>query len=331
MTAPLPPSSGWFGRAPSLFSARARPTLIGTAAGVLAALIWATYMVAAKAGTDSGLLPQDFAALRFGTAAVIMLPWLLRHDWRTLGGVSWWRGIVLTLLAGPPFILLGTGGYLYAPLAHGAVIQPSTIALAGMLAAAVLFKERTTLTRLIGVALIITGLVVIASHATAMGGGMVWIGDLLFIAAGLSWAAFTILIQRWQLNPLAVTAAVSVLSALAVLPALLTGGGPARIAALPLRDLIAQVIVQGALSGVVAVIAFGLAVRHLGAARAAMFPAMVPAATLVVGVIATGAVPTPFEWSGAGLATLGLLAAIGLVRLPFTSPRLPTPAQGAAS
>jgi drug/metabolite transporter (DMT)-like permease len=269
--------------------------------------------------------------LRFGTAAAVMLPWLLHHDPRRLAGVGWRRGIVLTLLAGPPFILLGTGGYLFAPLAHGAVIQPSTIALASIIAAAVLLKECTTPGKLIGVGLIVTGLVVIASHATTMGGGMVWIGDLLFVAAGLSWTGFTILIKRWELSPLAVTAAVSILSALVIVPAMLIWGDTARIAALPAADLIGQVIVQGVLSGVVAVIAFGLAVRHLGAAKAGLFPAMVPATTLMVGVLSNSALPTPFEWSGAGLATLGLLTAIGLIPLPTISPRLPTPAQGQAS
>lgn len=204
------------------------PALTGIAAGVFAALIWATYLVFAKSGTGVGLMPQDFVLLRFGSAAAIMLPWLLRNDPRTLAGIGWRRAIILTVLAGPPFILLGTGGYVFAPLAHGAVIQPSTITLASMFAAAYLLKERLTADKLIGVGLIITGL---------------------------------------------------------------------------------------------AVIAFGVAVRHLGAAKAGLFPAIVPAATLIVGTVLTGAMPTVFEWTGAALATLGLVTAIGLVRPIFTPTR----------
>ena len=77
----------------------------------------------------------------------------------------------------------------------------------------------------------------------------------------------------------------------------------------------------GALSGVVAVIAFGVAVRHLGAAKAGLFPAIVPPATLIVGTILIGAMPTVFEWTGAALATLGLMTAIGLIRSLFTPTR----------
>lgn len=297
------------------------PALTGIAAGIFAALIWATYLVFAKSGTGVGLMPQDFVLLRFGTAAAIMLPWLLRNDPRTLAGIGWRRAIILTVLAGPPFILLGTGGYVFAPLAHGAVIQPSTITLVSMFAAAFLLKERLTADKLIGVALIIAGLAVIASHASAMGGGHVWIGDLLFTAAGLSWTGFTILIKRWQLGAFAVTAAVSTVSAIIVVPAMLVFGDIGRIAALSTTALIAQLVVQGALSGVVAVIAFGVAVRHLGAAKAGLFPAIVPPATLIVGTVLIGAMPTVFEWTGAALATLGLMTAIGLIRSLFTPTR----------
>lgn len=327
MTTTLPPGVARQGGA---FFART-PAFTGVVAGLAAAFIWATYMVFAKAGTASGLAPQDFVLLRFGTAAAIMLPWLMRNDPRTLAGVGWRRAIMLTLLAGPPFILLTTAGYGFAPLAHGAVIQPSTITLGSLLAAALLLKERLTRDKLAGVALIVAGLAVISSHACTSGTAHVWIGDLLFVAAGLCWTAFTILIRRWRLGAFEVTAAVSVVSAIAIVPTMLVWGDFGRIAALPADGLIAQIIVQGLLSGVLAVIAFGIAVRHLGAAKAGLFPAIVPAATLMLGVAITGAMPGGAEWIGAGLATLGLVTAIGLVRPLFTPARIPTPAKGLSS
>lgn len=304
------------------------PTATGIAAGVAAALIWATYLVFAKSGTGSGLAPQDFVLLRFGTAAAVMLPWLMRNNPRGLAGVGWCRALILTALAGPPFILLTTSGYVFAPLAHGAVIQPSTITLGSMFAAAILLRERLTPDKLAGVGLIVAGLAVIASHANTMGGGHVWIGDLLFVAAGLCWTGFTILIKRWEISAVAVTAAVSTVSTIVIVPAMLLWGDFDRIAALPVGNLIAQLVVQGVLSGVLAVIAFGIAVRHLGAAKAGLFPAIVPATTLLIGAIAMGDVPSAAEWTGAGLATLGLVTAIGLIRPLVTFTRLPAPAKG---
>lgn len=320
MTAIFSPPVGRHGRA--LLSQGASPATIGIAAGLAAALIWSAFMLFAQSGTSLGLLPQDFAALRFGTAALVMLPWLLRHDPLRLSGIGWRRAGALTLLAGPPFILLATGGYAHAPLAHGAVIQPSTIALASMAAAMILLRERASAAKLAGTALIVAGLAVIASHADAMGGGMVWIGDLMFVAAGLGWAGFTILIKRWELEPLAVTAAVSTLSALAIVPAMLIADDFGRIAALPPASFLAQVIVQGLAAGVIAVIAYGTAVRLLGAAKAGLFPAIVPALTLALGSLANGTPPQLFEIAGAALATLGLVVAVALNR--------PTPASSAA-
>lgn len=293
----------------------------GVAAGFFAALIWAIYLIFAKQGTADGLMPRDFALLRFGTATVVLLPWFLRHDPLRLGGVGWRRAAVLTVLAGPPFILLSTGAYRYAPLAHGAVIQPSTVTLGSMLAAALLLKERLTRDKLIGVALIVAGLAVIASHARAMGGNMVWIGDLFFVGAGLSWAAFTVLLKRWNLEGTAVTTAVSVFSALIVVPWSVFHGDFGRLAALPTSILITQILVQGVLSGVLALIAFSFAVRRLGAAKAGLFPAVVPVATLILSVPVAGAMPGPIDMLGAVLATLGLATAIGLVRSFLLHPR----------
>lgn len=291
--------------------------LSGIAAGALAAFIWAIYFVFAKTGTAAGLLPQDFALLRFGPAALVLFPWLIRHDLPPrLAGIGWPRALTLTVLAGPPFILLSSAGYLYAPLSNGAVIQPSTVTLASMAAAAVLLRERITPAKVIGIALILAGLAVIASHKSHAGGSMVWLGNLLFLGAGLSWSAYTILFKRWNLDAVAATAVVAVLSSLLALPMLLLSGGFTRLAALPLQTLMAQIMVQGMLSGVVALIAFGMAVRQLGAARASLFPAVVPVAAMVISVPLTGTAPAAMEIAGALLATVGLLAAMGLLRLP---------------
>ena len=52
--------------------------------------------------------------------------------------------------------------------------------------------------------------------------------------------------------------------------------------------LATQALVQGLLSGVVAVFAYGRAVARLGAARAAVFAAMVPAVAILLGIPVAG-------------------------------------------
>jgi drug/metabolite transporter (DMT)-like permease len=115
------------------------------------------------------------------------------------------------------------------------------------------------------------------------------------------------------------TAAVAVISALVVAPLFVGFASFDRLAALPIGMLVTQILVQGLMSGVLAVIAYGKAVEHLGASTAALFPALVPAAALVVGVPVTGEIPSILEWLGAAMATTGLAVAMGLA---IRDPRL---------
>jgi drug/metabolite transporter (DMT)-like permease len=136
----------------------------------------------------------------------------------------------------------------------------------------------------------------------------------MFVVGGLMWAGFTVLQKRWALGPLQATAAVSVLSGLVYAPLYLALVGMDRIIALPWPMILGQVLVQGLLSGVVAVIAFSRAVQILGAGKAAIFPALVPAVAILVGIPVAGEWPTELQLLGLGLVTAGLFVALGLLK-----------------
>ncbi len=293
---------------PAAFS----PRTAGLGFGLAAVAMWAAYLAFARAGVNAGLHPVDFVVLRFGMAGMVMLPWMLWKGIGNLGGVGWGHGAALAFFAGPLFIALGVGGYAFAPLAHGAVVQPSALTLGAMAASWLIFGDRPPRSRALGVAVIVAGLVLIAA---GKGGAEIegaWRGDLLFVAAGLFWVGFTVLLRKWAIGGVPATAAVAVTSALIVVPLYAAFVGFDRLMALPLGVLAAQVIVQGLMSGVLAVIAYGKAVEHLGAPTAALFPALVPSAALILGLPVTGEVPSLIESTGAVLATLGLAVALGL-------------------
>ena len=115
--------------------------------------------------------------------------------------------------------------------------------------------------------------------------------------------------RRWRVAPLRAVAAVTVPSALAIVPAwlLITGGVPPPA---PAGTILAQWFFQGAMGGVLGVAAFGGAARALGAAKASALPSFTPAVTTLLGIPALGRLPTRLELLGMGLATLGLLLAI---------------------
>lgn len=290
------------------------PEWRGMALGAAAATTWGLYVALARQGVATGLSPVDIAAFRYVTAGLVLLPWLVM-GWHDVRKVGLWRSLVLAALAGPPFILLGVGGYQFAPLAHGAVIQPATVTLLGLGLATLLLGERLTLARTAGTIIIVAGIAVIAGPGLLVGGGQTPIGDAMFAGAGLLWAIFTLLSRRWQVPPVAGTAIVSVVSGAVMLPFALAAHGIAHYASLPVGTLAVQVLVQGLLAGVLSVIAYTHAVKLIGAAKAAVFPALVPAAAILIGIPVAGEWPTALQWAGLGLVSTGLLVAIGVIRL----------------
>jgi len=278
--------------------------------GLAAVVIWGSYLAMARAGVVGGITAADFTLIRYGTAGLVMLPWLLRNQPQTMAGMGWGRAAALTLTAGPLFILLGVGGYAFAPLAHGAVAQPAAVVVFTTLLAAWLLNDKPNRTRLMGLGVVLLGIGVIAGPGLFSSSAMTPVGDAMFLGAGLLWAGFTILARRWGVKAIPATAAVSVLSALIVVPNYAATTGFTHLLSIPASMLLPQILVQGVLSGVVAVICFTRAAENLGAARAGLFPALVPASAILMGIPIAGEWPNLAQLLGLGLVSLGLLVAM---------------------
>lgn len=276
---------------------------VGIACGTGAALFWAIGFVAARHGIDIGFSPADLTLYRF-CSGVVLLPLVLRAGWRDLGGVGWGRAVALTVLGGPGLALISYSGFLLVPLAHGGVIQPSFAALAGLLLATLVLRERLPATRAIGALVIVAGLVVIGGEALATIGGHGIIGDLLFALAGLFFATFGMLLRRWRVAPMHGTAVISVVS-LAGVPLYWALLGLAHLAPLGLRENLLQALVQGVLAGPGAIYLFTRSVELLGAGRAAVFPSLVPGFTMLIGFLLLGEVPSIAQLAGLAIVLAG--------------------------
>lgn len=283
---------------------------IGTLCGIAAAACWAAGFVAAKQGLAVGLTPPDLAFHRFAWSGLLMLPLMLQAGISDLGGLGWKRGLVILLLAGPLQAIVSYSGFAIAPLGHGAVIHPGAAALGGLVLAYVVLGEPLTRPRIIGIAAIILGLVVFAGEAiTTLGGGAL-IGDLLFATAGFMWAAFTICLRGWRTSGMLAAKVVGVLSLLFYAPLHAVLFGFERMAAIGLAQNLLQVAVQGVLAGLLALYLFARAVTALGAGRASMFPALVPAMTILIGLLALGEVPTIPQLVGLVVVGIGFWFAL---------------------
>jgi drug/metabolite transporter (DMT)-like permease len=277
----------------------------GILCGATAAACWGAGFVAARHGVLIGLAPADIAFHRFVWAGLLLMPVIWRAGLRDLGGVGWGRGLVVTLLAGPTQALASATGFTLTPLGHGAVIQPASAALGGLLLASFVLGEHLSFIRVLGAAAIVAGLCVFGVDALGTIGSHGVLGDIIFMAAGIAWAIFGTLLRRWHIDGRRAVAAVGALTVLVYAPIHAATLGFARMAAAGLLENLLQIVVQGMLAGVLAIFLFARSVVLLGAGRAGVFPALVPGFALAIGFLAIGEVPSLTQLLGFAIVMAG--------------------------
>jgi drug/metabolite transporter (DMT)-like permease len=243
----------------------------------------------------------DLLMHRFLWSGIAFLPLVLRAGLRDLGGIGWGRGLVLMVLGGPVMSLISYAGFLFVPLGHGSVIQPSCATLGGLLLAVLWLREKISLSRFAGAIVIVLGLAVIGGESIGHIGQSGVLGDLIFVLTGFMFAGFATLVRYWRVSAFSVATVISVLS-LSLFPLYAASGGLARAVAIGLGENALQAVAQGILAGPAAMYLFTLSIQRLGVARAAIFPATVPALTLLSGWLLIGEQPTALQ--AAGLVTV---------------------------
>jgi drug/metabolite transporter (DMT)-like permease len=277
--------------------------------GTTAALIWAGFPTITKLSIGSQALDAwDVTALRFGAAGLLLLPLFVRHGW---GSLRLSQALFLACGAGAPYVLLTAGGLAFAPAGHMGVITPSCMLVCSTLGSWLLLKDPLTRARALGVGTILAGLLTLGWDGLANHGDRTWIGDAMFVLGGLFWASYTLASRAWRVDPLQATAIVGVLSLLLYVPPYGWFAGAALVHA-PWREVLIQVVFQGVLSAIVALIFYTRAVAILGAARGAVFAALVPSFSLLIAIPLLHELPTPLQLLGVALVTAGMLFALGL-------------------
>lgn len=285
----------------------ARPVTGGLAA-LAAVSIVAGWQVATRAGLTTGTLaPPDLALLRYGVPALLLLPVLLRHGLWPVASPGWLM-LPLLLGGGLPFGLLAMWGAQYAPVAHMGALVPGTMPLFTACLAAMLLGERPGRRRLAGFGIVGCGVGLIAGQSLTDIGAGTLPGDGLFLTAALIWAGFTVAYRAAGLSGWHATALVSAGSALLALP-LWLASGTGRLLALPWAELAWHAATQGLVAGVAGFWSYAVAIRHLGAPRAALSGALVPALAALGGAVLLAEWPAPLVLAGVCATMGGLVVA----------------------
>ncbi len=284
--------------------------LIGALCGTGASLGWAAGFVAAKHGINAGFTPADLALHRFLWSGLLLMPLVFRDGMADLGGIGWSRGLVMSVLSGPPQSMIAYTGFMLVPLGHGTTIQPACAALSGMILASLVLGERATAQRIFGGATIVAGLLVFGFESLTTIGSHGVGGDLLFATAGLFWASFGTLLRAWHVSGMRAIAVVGALSVVVFAPLHAVFVGYDGILRMGWSENILQVVVQGVIAGMLPIYLFARAVILLGAGRAATFPALVPVFSLIIGFFALGVVPSIPQLIGLVIVVIGFRFAL---------------------
>ena len=286
----------------------ARQYLQGALCGVAAVSIWSGWIVVARLGLQTSLTPWDIAALRFGVAGILLLPYLFKHGLAIdrLG----WVGLAAIVLGGAAPVFLANSGLLFAPAAHAGALFPGVMPLLVALLAAALLKEMFTTAKKAGFALILPGVLLIAWGTGGELGSRQNVGHGLFLSAGLAWAFYTVAMRKARLDGLHAAAISAVGAMLLYLPvfAFLPGG---TLTTAPWGDVALQAVVQGVLTAIISLLLYGRAVSILGASSGAAFAALCPAMTALLAIPILGEWPTMLECLAIGLISAGVYIVSG--------------------
>lgn len=295
----------------------ARPSLsngLGALSALSVVLIWAAWLVSTRHSVGTALTPLDLSLLRYGIPALALSPVL----WRI--GV-WPKGvrklplILMILGSGALFFQVVGFGMRSTPASAAGVLLPGTMPLAAALIGMVMLGERPDLPRRLGIAAIVAGgLLLLAGQLGASepgAAGLTWKSYVILPIGATLWAVYTHAFRQSGLTAFEGGALIcfwSTVINLALLPFL-----GSHLLEAPLSETGLQVITQGLLSGLLATVLYGAAVRALGGTQAAAYTAVTPAAAALGGSVFLG---EPLGWTtiAATLITgLGVLLSTGVL------------------
>lgn len=273
--------------------------------GILTAtVIWAGWIIATRDAMLSAHAPLDIALFRYGAPALLLAPiWLRKGIFPK--GENLWLIAIMTVGWGGPFVILISQGMktveasLFGPLVPG--LLPLVVALweRGV------EGRRLRPGRIVGLCFIAAAVALILAPAALVGDDGLLAGAPWLLAACAGWSAFTIAFRRTGLTGIEAAAYVCLWSAPFLAVAAVIFG--TKVPEFSLSEVAWQVFIQALLSGMLAVGAYGYAVKSIGLARASAFTSLVPVLAAVGGWLILGEQVGLAGWVASFCACVGVL------------------------
>jgi drug/metabolite transporter (DMT)-like permease len=293
------------------YLAKLSPTHVGIMAALVTILIWASWLISMRLGSQSQLSTVDLAVLRYGITGLLLFPVFLK----ALPSIRqtpkrYLMGIMLG--AGLPFFYLSSLGMRYAPVADAGLLITGTFPLFVTFAAVILYRETLTQQRAMGLFAIVIGIATILIMTMMNTGSEHWRGDVLFLCASVSWAVFTVSLKLSKLRPWDAAAWLCVSSSSILLVGVLLGIWDVSFLEAPIEQTAYQIVVQVLCVGLITGFSYGFAVRQLGAENTSAIGAFTPVLAVLGGFYLLGEPIQWVAWVGLGFITCGVLLASGV-------------------
>ncbi|MEL0326603.1 MAG: DMT family transporter [Burkholderiaceae bacterium] len=237
--------------------------------GIVGSMIWGAHSSVSVSGLRAGFDSFDIAAARVLGAALGIIPILLARGISVIPTIP--QIIWLTLGAGVPFGLLNVAGLQFAPISHTGAISLGCVPLITAFIANRFFGDRISLSHVIALGILLAAL------------GFIWsahpfewihlLGDLCFFGSACLWASYGLNLRRWNLKSMQGVIAIT----LGSLPYLIWYFLAREQTFLSDLDQgMLQVMYQGFIVGVLAVLIYGKVLEFIGPMMGTMFLAFSP-------------------------------------------------------
>ncbi len=297
----------------------ARARALGLAAALATVTIWAAFLLGTRFAVQGSFTVEEILVLRLIPATLVMSPVM----WR-LGviprGQSIPRAAMLMVGASAVFPFVVITGLSYAPASDAGALAPGMLPFWTALAAYALAREISGPRRRIGLAMILTGAMIVSLWQILSGSDDdAWKGHLMFLVGSGFWAISSVIFRQSGLSSLHALVIGLFWGTLLFTP-LMFATGKVTFAAISLSDIVVMIVFQSFVIGILAMFLFGYAVRIIGAAEAAAFGALTPILALLGGAAFLAEAITPFKVVGVALVAAGVFLASGVLSKPRSIP-----------
>lgn len=270
-------------------------------AAVLVVCIWSGWITLSRMGVQTALTPYDITLLRFGTAALLTLPFSLKYDWKN---VRWKQVLIVALGCGFPYTMFSFIGLKTIKAANAGVLVNGMLPVIGLFFTLFLFKESVSKIKYLAIFILLLANLIMMNLSNGFSGEMLP-GIASLLCAALVFSTYMAATKRWGYGMKDVIAFVPIINAVLFLPVWLLF--PSQILNTAWQDVAIQVAYQGILVSIAALLLITYSVNKLGSGTMSVFLSYVPAVTAVLAFIFLHESLSVQELLGIGLCSAGLM------------------------